>query len=212
MDNKNTGYPESDAPNPLKMRRSAAEPTYQRIEDKGDEPVITHFRPIKPSGSGINLLGLVIPIGVTLAIGAAGYFGVMHVKAQNARIIAAEKGATEAESAREARRRLLSDMTSEIRDTKARIPREIEKAKRDAEYKATAEFTEEIATLTRNIADANSAGRAAAQKVETDLRAKIESLRTKAKELSSKADAAATYNRETKAWLNAHTSTMHPRY
>src|SRR6476646_3037239 len=128
----------SDKPrNKMKVRGADAEPLYERIADKEEPQVITHIRPVKPVGSGINLMGLVVPVGITLAIAAAGYFGFMHVKEQKARMIAAENAATEAEATSETRRRALADMTTEIRDIGLRIPVEIEKAKRDAASKAT---------------------------------------------------------------------------
>jgi hypothetical protein len=196
----------------VKMRRADAEPLFERIADKDTEQVITHIRPVKPAGSGINLIGLVVPVGVTVAIAAAGYFGFLHVKEQNARTIAAETAATEAEAAVETRRRTLADMTTDIRDTRSRIPVEIEKAKREAGNKASAEFNEELNTLTRSIEEATSAGRASAQKAESDLRGKIANLRSKSDELAKKAESLETKNREIKVWLNAHTQTMHPKY
>jgi hypothetical protein len=203
----------SDKPRtPMKVRRADAEPLYERIADKDTEQVITHLRPVKPAGSGINPLGLIIPVGVTLAIAAVGYFGFLHVKEHNARMIAAENAATDAEAGKETRRRAFADMTTDIRDTQLRIPAEIEKAKREAAAKATAEFNDELNTLTRAIEETTSAGRATAQKTESDLRGKIADLKSKADALAKKADTIEAKNREIKVWLNAHTQTMHPKY
>lgn len=196
----------------MKVRGADAEPLFERIPDKEEPQVITHLRPVKPAGSGINLSGLVAPVVVTLAIAAAGYFGFMHVKEQKARMTAAENAATEAEASSETRRRALADMTTEIRDTTLRIPFEIEKAKRDAASKAAAEFNAEIDKLSRDIAEVTSAGRYAAQKAESEMRGKISGLKGKADALTKKADEIEAKNREIKAWLNAHTRTMHPQF
>lgn len=216
MENKNSSEnlpPDADRPKLRpRIRRADAEPTFERIADKDTEQVITHLRPVKPAGSGISPLGLVVPIGVTLAIAAAGYFGFVHVNEQKTRINRAEIEATDAEAAREQLRRTLAETKTAIRDTRARIPLELEKARREAEYKAEVEFRDELAALSRSIAETNSAARLAAQKVDADMKRKISEIKPKLAELRTKAADLETKNREMKAWLNAHTLTMHPKF
>ncbi len=203
----------------LRMRKDDEPRDFTPIEKPGQaEPVITHFKPIKPA-AGFNYLSLLGPILVSAVIAGGAYFGYAKLNEQTARITTADTAAMNAESDRDASRRRLSDLEGELRDTdklcadtQKAIADEKEKAVREAPYKAEAEFRpkfDEVATkladAKRGIAEADRTAEGKAREAATEAQRQVTALEPKVEELERQVA-------DLKRWLNANTKTMHPKY
>src|ERR1700739_4008193 len=115
---------EDDFYKPKTLKLNKTEQTFKPTEDTPPEAVVQHFKPIKRESpySFRNILGILIPLAVTVALGYGGYRGVGFFRDLSARADEADRQAQTASNVYAKMKQDISDYESKARDLDQSIP------------------------------------------------------------------------------------------
>lgn len=207
-----------DAPTPqerpkLSIRKNVQE---NEAEYAGNTPV---HRPIRKQESSNQAFAIVVAIILSVVVCGGGYFGFKHLHNQVQRIsqIEAEKRDSERES--EAQLDKMRTLESKLQQAEYNAKSEQEIAKRQYIEKLKYENEANLKIIRNQIESfKNSTSEQELQNIKVAEQKRIAAekilngLKEKQAKIQLKYETLTKENREMKAWLNIHNSTLHPRY
>lgn len=155
-------------------------------------------------------MAFALAVFVSVLVIFGGYKGFSHLHDQVKRISAAESENAETERERDRLKTNINTLSARLENVSQNFRQQEEQGRRELIQRLKNESDAALAILRDRVRDAKSKGAEALAAAISDGREDVLKAEKKVAELQEKIDALEKENREMRAWLSAHRTTIHP--